>query len=130
MSEQTKKTAQRVRKFLPNVIESSSRSSRNRQSPPSAQASSVEQEVESGKPAGTLIADTRPVSPHDLTGSQRQQDDSLIPDDIEDSDNRICGRSQRQLIREEVLHNSVDTEANGDRLPYSVSSRTSDAIMP
>ncbi|GAQ12055.1 hypothetical protein ALT_9376 [Aspergillus lentulus] len=129
MSEQTKKTPQRVRKFLPNVIESSSRSSRNRQSPPSAQASSAEQAVKSGTPAGTLIADTRPASSHDLTGSQRQQDDSLIPNVIEDSDNRICGLSQRQLIREEVLHNSVDTKTHRDRLPYPVSSSAAKKVV-
>ncbi|GIJ90804.1 hypothetical protein Asppvi_009767 [Aspergillus pseudoviridinutans] len=125
MSEQTKKTPQRVRKFLPSVIETSSRSSRNRQSPSSAQASSVEQGVESDKPGRTLIADTRPVSPHDVKSSQQQQDHSLIPNDIEDSDNRICGRSQWQLTR----HNSLDTETNRDRLDYPVSSSAAKKVV-
>lgn len=130
MSEQTKKTPQRVRKFLPNVIESSSRSSRNRQSTPSVQASSMELEFQSGKPAGTLIADTRPVPPGDLTSSQRQQDDSWTLNDIkEDSDNRAFGLPQRQPIREEVLHNSVDTKTNGDRLSYPVSSSATEKVV-
>ncbi|GFF60065.1 hypothetical protein IFM46972_11534 [Aspergillus udagawae] len=124
MSEQTKKTPQRVRKFLPSVIETSSRSSRNRQSPSSAQATFEEQGVESGKPARTLIADTRPVSPHDVKSSQRQ-DDSLIQNDTEDSDSRICGRSQWQLTR----HNSVDTKTNRDRLHYPVSSSAAKKVV-
>lgn len=129
MSEQATKTPQRVRKFLPNVIETSSRSSRDRQFPPSAQASSAEQGVESAKPARTLIADTRPVSPHDLRSSQQSQGDSLIPNNIEDSDTRICGRSERQLTRGRVLHQSVETKANRDRLPCPVSSSAAEKVV-
>lgn len=90
----------------------------------------MELEFQSGKPAGTLIADTRPVPPGDLTSSQRQQDDSWTLNDIkEDSDNRAFGLPQRQPIREEVLHNSVDTKTNGDRLSYPVSSSATEKVV-
>ncbi|RHZ43056.1 uncharacterized protein CDV56_100333, partial [Aspergillus thermomutatus] len=125
MSERTKKTPQRVRKFLPNVIETSSRSYRNRQSPPSAHAFSVEQGFEPGKPAQTLIADTQPVSPH----NDERQGDSLIPNNIEDGDTRIRGRFQRQMTRGRVLHQSAETKAKRDQLSCPVSSSAADKVV-